>query len=56
METKTDINSGGQKPAEVRPTPSDEEYDTADNWSTASVLSEDQPDSIPENGNAGFFI
>lgn len=40
---------GGQKPTEVRATPSDEEYDTADNWSTASVLSEDQPDSIPEN-------
>ncbi|KAJ8301594.1 hypothetical protein KUTeg_020581 [Tegillarca granosa] len=31
---------GGSQP------PSDEEYDTADNWSTASVLSEDP--SIPE--------
>ena len=38
--------SGDSRPA------SDEEYDTADNWSTASVISEDpdQSGSIPEEG------
>lgn len=32
--------------------PSDEEYDTADNWSTASVLSDDLSGSIPEDGKS----
>lgn len=39
---------GGRKSAESR-APSDEEYDTADNWSTASVLSDDLSGSIPED-------
>lgn len=38
---------GGRRSAESR-APSDEEYETADNWSTASVLSDDQSGSIPE--------
>ena len=47
--------SGGRKSADSR-APSDEEYDTGDNWSTASVLSEDQTDSIPEDGRAQHLI
>lgn len=43
---------GGRKSTEPRQ-PSDEEYDTGDNWSTASVLSEDQTDSIPEEDREG---
>ncbi|KAL3853256.1 hypothetical protein ACJMK2_016811 [Sinanodonta woodiana] len=39
---------GGRK-ADSRP-PSDEEYDTGDNLSTTSVLSDDQSGSIPEEG------
>ncbi|XP_052781805.1 interferon-related developmental regulator 2-like isoform X1 [Mya arenaria] len=45
--------AGGRRSAEARSLPSDEEYDTADNWSTASVLSEDQTDSIPEEDKDG---
>ncbi|WAR25343.1 IFRD1-like protein [Mya arenaria] len=47
------ILAGGRRSAEARSLPSDEEYDTADNWSTASVLSEDQTDSIPEEDKDG---
>lgn len=40
--------AGGKKVVASLP-PSDEEYDTGDNWSTASVLSEDIS-SISEDG------
>jgi len=42
--------AGGRRSADARSAPSDEEYDTPDNWSTASVLSEGHSDSIPEEG------
>ena len=45
---------GGRRSTEARKTdsrpPSDEEYETGDNWSTASVVSDSQAESIPEEG------
>ena len=41
--------SSDRKSTDSRPA-SEEEYDTADNWSTASVISEDPSGSLPEEG------
>ena len=43
------VFSGGRRSTDTRPS-SDEEVEIADNWSTASQISEDPSSSLPEEG------
>ena len=48
------VVSGGRRSTDSRPA-SDEEVEIADNWSTASQISEDPSSSIPEEGTFSHY-